>query len=158
MSISTDVELTVITATTETETVNATAVDLIKIVENSANSTVGVTCQYTLSDSTTTTKNYTIASDNYTLLMSANPSWATGKPANEWRKEDVWFLITYMDAGAPALWVASTAYAANDVAYYGKNVYTCTTAGTSGTTAPTATSGTATDGTVTWTWKQSLGS
>ena len=90
--------------------------------------------------------------------MSAAPSWASGKPGNDYRKADLWFIITYMDADSPALWVASTAYAVDDIVYYGKNVYTCTTAGTSGTTAPTVTSGTATDGTVTWTWKESLGS
>jgi len=147
------------TTTTETTTtVTATAVDILSIFDDVGTSTVQVVCHFTLSDSTTMVKTYLIAGSYFTLLMSAAPSWAIGKPANDYRKEDIWWIITYMDAGSPALWVASTAYAVDDVVYYGKNVYTCTVAGTSGTTAPTATSGTTTDGTVTWTWKESLGS
>lgn len=47
-------------------------------------------------------------------------------------------------------WAASTAYAVGVQRDAGGRIYTCTTAGTSGTVAPTHTSGSATDGTVVW--------
>lgn len=49
-------------------------------------------------------------------------------------------------------WAATTAYALNAYAYANGKVYQATVAGTSGSTAPSHTSGTATDGTVTWTY------
>lgn len=48
-------------------------------------------------------------------------------------------------------WKASTAFALNDVVYASNNVYTVTTAGTTGTVAPTHTFGSAADGTATLT-------
>lgn len=47
-------------------------------------------------------------------------------------------------------WAATTAYVLNDIRRTGNWVYKCTTAGTSGSTAPFG-SGVVTDGTVTWT-------
>ena len=49
----------------------------------------------------------------------------------------------------PGQWVASTAETLYQTVYNGSNVYMVTVAGTSGTTAPTFTSGTAADGTAT---------
>lgn len=51
----------------------------------------------------------------------------------------------------PTDWVATTAYSLGNKVTGINNIYICTTAGTSGTTRPSATSGTETDGTVTWT-------
>ncbi len=51
----------------------------------------------------------------------------------------------------PRDWVASTAYSLGDIRSGNGYVYICTTAGTSGTTRPSAATGTVTDGTVTWT-------
>lgn len=51
----------------------------------------------------------------------------------------------------PQNWVASTAYSLGDMRTGINNIYRVTTAGTSGTTRPSATTGTETDGTVTWT-------
>lgn len=51
----------------------------------------------------------------------------------------------------PIDWVATTAYNLGDIRAGLGYVYICTTAGTSGTTRPSVTSGTEVDGTVTWT-------
>lgn len=50
------------------------------------------------------------------------------------------------------VWTASTVVALNAQIYYGFNLYTVTTGGTTGTTAPTHTSGAAANGTATLTW------
>lgn len=47
-------------------------------------------------------------------------------------------------------WTASTTQTVNKIVYVDTRVYICTLAGTSGTTAPTHTTGTAADGTATW--------
>lgn len=52
----------------------------------------------------------------------------------------------------PRDWVASTAYSLGDIRAGDGYVYICTTAGTSGTTRPSVSSGTVVDGTVTWTF------
>jgi hypothetical protein len=52
----------------------------------------------------------------------------------------------------PAIWTTSTTYAANDYTWYNGNYYTTTSGGTSGATAPTHTSGSVSDGGVTWTY------
>lgn len=49
-----------------------------------------------------------------------------------------------------AVWAASTAYALNQYVSANSKVYKCVVAGTSGTTAPNHSSGTAVDGSVTW--------
>lgn len=57
-----------------------------------------------------------------------------------------------------AQWAATTAYIVGQkVRTASGNVYQCTVAGTSGSSAPTATSGTITDGTVTWKFLGYLG-
>lgn len=52
----------------------------------------------------------------------------------------------------PATWAAGTAYDANAYTFYNGNYYTTAAGGTSGATAPTHTSGSASDGGVTWTY------
>jgi hypothetical protein len=47
-------------------------------------------------------------------------------------------------------WAATTAYTVNQQVFSGTKVYQCTTAGTSGSTAPTSTGTTITDGSVVW--------
>ena len=68
------------------------------------------------------------------------------------RSDNVTFIT--IDSGgtgypAPALWAENTAVTQYQFIYYGTNVYMVTVAGTTSTTAPTFTSGTATDGTAT---------
>jgi len=52
----------------------------------------------------------------------------------------------------PATWTASTAFSAGDYTFYNENYYTTTSGGTSGSTPPTHTSGSISDGGVTWTF------
>lgn len=52
----------------------------------------------------------------------------------------------------PKTWTASTAFAANSYCFYNGNYYQTTAGGTSGSTAPTHTTGSASDGGVTWTY------
>lgn len=72
----------------------------------------------------------------------------------------VGIVITNVGSGyvtAPTItigvsWEASTAYALDDQIFYDGNLYTVTVAGTTDTTAPTHTTGSATNGTATLTW------
>lgn len=50
-------------------------------------------------------------------------------------------------------WAATTAYSVGNFVRASGQVYRCTTAGTSGSTAPSVTSGTQSDGTAVWTWQ-----
>jgi hypothetical protein len=52
----------------------------------------------------------------------------------------------------PKTWVASTSFAANSYCFYNGNYYQTTAGGTTGSTAPTHTSGSVSDGGVTWTY------
>ena len=49
-------------------------------------------------------------------------------------------------------WASETAYSVGNQIFYGDNLYTVTVAGTTGTAAPTFTSGSSVDGTATLTW------
>jgi hypothetical protein len=66
-----------------------------------------------------------------------------------------WVCITAGTANNTS-WTATTAYSVGAVVNANGKVYTCTVAGTSGSTAPSHTSGTATDGTVTWQYSDAL--
>ena len=52
----------------------------------------------------------------------------------------------------PVTWTTSTAFAANSYCFYNGNYYQTTAGGTTGATAPTHTSGSVSDGGVTWTY------
>lgn len=52
----------------------------------------------------------------------------------------------------PRTWTASTPYAANTYTFYNGNYYSTTAGGTTGATPPTHTSGSVSDGGVTWTY------
>lgn len=52
----------------------------------------------------------------------------------------------------PKTWAASTAFGNNSYCFYNGNYYTTTTGGTTGATPPTHTSGSVSDGALTWTY------
>lgn len=52
----------------------------------------------------------------------------------------------------PKTWVASTSFSAGSYCFYNGNYYTTTSGGTSGSTPPTQTSGSASDGGISWTY------
>lgn len=55
----------------------------------------------------------------------------------------------------PVTWTTATAFAANSYCFYNGNIYKTTAGGTTGGTPPTHTSGSASDGVVTWTYQTS---
>jgi hypothetical protein len=53
-------------------------------------------------------------------------------------------------------WLANNSYSVRQFVTYLGNEYECTTAGTSGSSGPTGTDTTITDGTVTWCWRRAV--
>lgn len=43
-------------------------------------------------------EHYEIEGEKYNLLMSESPSFAQGKPANEYRESDLWYIIDLIRA------------------------------------------------------------
>lgn len=78
------------------------------------------------------------------VTVSSPATYTVGVPA-EWR-----------DGNGTSVWTPNKAYALNDKIVTDNNYYQCTVAGTTGTTMPTHTTGTATDGAVTWTFLKSI--
>lgn len=76
-----------------------------------------------------------------------SPTPATGEAGNT-------FVFDYYSETSirPTTWVASTAFAALSYCSYNGNIYQSTAGGTTGATAPTHTTGDASDDTVTWTY------
>lgn len=66
------------------------------------------------------------------------------------------WICTVQGHASTTAWGASTSYTVGQQVNTGTKVYYCTVAGTTGTTAPTHSTGTATDGTVTWMYLGSL--
>lgn len=62
------------------------------------------------------------------------------------------FVATNTGYAAKKAWVESSAVNVGDIRYNGNNVYKADIEGTTGSTAPTHTSGSASDGSVTWTY------
>lgn len=126
-----------------------------------------------LSTSGGTRKLIAAANNNlYDITTGTPASLAAGLTNNRWQIHQFrnrLFMVNGADAprdwdgstlsttawGSPA-WITSTAYTANDIVWNAGKAYQATNSGTSGATPPTHTSGTASDGAVTWQYLVSL--
>lgn len=77
--------------------------------------------------------------------------WFQISPAGENNTDELFLGYLSCNWIWPRDWVAKTSYSLGDIRAGNGNVYRVTTAGTSGTTRPSVTTGPETDGTVTWT-------
>jgi len=122
---------------------------------------------YTLDNASSETMlGYDQLNENYAIQAPTVGSWTKGKRlVNDSVSElgsasskyviDGW-VCTASGVVNNTSWVASTAYTVGQTVNVNNKVYQCTVAGTSGVSAPYHTSGTATDGTVTWQYVNSL--
>jgi len=100
---------------------------------------------------------YVAANGNVYQVTTAGTSGTTSPNFVLGTGTDGSATLTYVTSFLPpvvvgTLWTTSTAYTLNQQIFYGNNLYTVTTAGTSGTTPPTFTSGSASNGTATLTY------
>ena len=105
---------------------------------------------YTLND-------YVASNGNIYKVTTAGTSGTTGPIFVLGTGTDGTATLTYVTSYLPpvvigTVWTKSTAVTLNQQIFYGNNLYTVTTAGTTGTTAPTFTSGSASNGTATLTY------
>lgn len=83
--------------TTEKEAANE---DIRTIVENKGRRLIELgIAYYDATGSTITTETVLINKDNYELLMSESPDFAPGKPANEYREVDLWYMVDKITEG-----------------------------------------------------------
>lgn len=76
-------------------------------------------------------------------------------PTPDTSNETLVFEYQSLHCVRPKTWVTSTAFAAATYSFYNGNFYFTTAGGTTGATPPTHTSGSASDGTVTWIYTNS---
>ncbi|MEM5592712.1 hypothetical protein AAHH67_15085 [Niallia circulans] len=69
--------------------------DFRTILKDKYNKVVTVEVVTQNKDGVVVTENeyYDITGDNYDLLMSESPDFAPNKPVNDFREEDLWFII-----------------------------------------------------------------
>lgn len=104
---------------------------------------------------------------NYTAGLLADPAgqrfrikgWASNQffiqptPSSEENGQVCVFEYITKTLFRPKTWVTSTSFAAGSYCSYNGNIYKTTAGGTTGATPPTHTTGSASDGTVTWTYQ-----
>lgn len=73
-------------------------------------------------------------------------------PGTQYNNNTIIFEYIADRSVRPVVWTASTAFTANSYCFYNGNYYQTTAGGTTGATAPTHTSGSVSDGGVTWTY------
>ena len=72
----------------------ATNEAFVTIFEDKENRQIAVTVsQDDAEGNSLNKKNYFIKEEKYDLLMSANPDFAPNKLENEYREEDIWYVI-----------------------------------------------------------------
>ena len=76
------------------ETIYLTGEEITVINEYKELGTISIVVSYKTSDGITISKDdYQISGEDYDLLMSQSPDFAPGKPENEYREVDLWFII-----------------------------------------------------------------
>lgn len=73
--------------------VNFTKEDILLRIIDPVNKRVTVTTQYYNEEESSDQYTVVIDGENYELLMSESPEFALGKPANDFRIEDLWYMI-----------------------------------------------------------------
>jgi hypothetical protein len=73
-------------------------------------------------------------------------------PGTQYNNNTIIFEYIADRSVRPVVWTTSTAFTANSYCFYNGNYYQTTAGGTTGATAPTHTSGSVSDGGVTWTY------
>lgn len=73
-------------------------------------------------------------------------------PGTQYNNNTIIFEYIADRSVRPVIWTTSTAFTANSYCFYNGNYYQTTAGGTTGATAPTHTSGSVSDGGVTWTY------
>lgn len=84
-------EVTIVNTVEENVSVNNE--EIININENKTLKMITVTINYLADSTSVKQENIIISGDNYDSLMSENPSFAPGKPENEYREADLWYII-----------------------------------------------------------------
>ena len=89
-----NVTITSVNTTKNNVTIEVVKEEIVSICEYKQDKFVAVTvAKYDSDNNNVAVENYVIKGDNYDLLMSANPSFAPQKPANEYREADLWYVI-----------------------------------------------------------------
>lgn len=89
-----DVSIPVIITKEVQAEVVATKEEILRINENKINANIEVEVALkTDNDEVLQVMTYYIVNDKYELLMSESPEFAEGKPANEYREIDLWYII-----------------------------------------------------------------
>lgn len=89
-----EVSKTVNVSKTVQEAIVVTREEIISILDDKTNKHIHVKINLVdASSNTVLIEEYGIDGDKHSLLMSANPSFAPNKPENEYREEDLWYII-----------------------------------------------------------------
>ena len=70
-----------------------TSESILSINENKVSKDIVVEVGLQNDDKIVSTEVHYITDSKYDLLMSASPNFATGKPVNEYREVDLWYII-----------------------------------------------------------------
>lgn len=72
--------------------------EFVSIYENKSLAEIVVSInQFNSNGEISAVKELKINGDNYTMLMSEKPEFAPNKPANEYREEDLWYVVDLID-------------------------------------------------------------
>ncbi|MED3792311.1 hypothetical protein P4571_07640 [Niallia alba] len=77
-----------------TETIIATSKDFTKVVKDKEKQVIEVEIRYIdVNGNEISRESYRIVGELYDLVMSQSPDFAEGKPADDFRDNDLWYII-----------------------------------------------------------------